>query len=195
MASRVINRIEEGILALLLALMTVVTVGQVVARHLFNTSAPWAPELATHLFAWLVLFGVSYGIKVGAHIGIGALVELFPPRARRAVGLIVVLLCLAYVAIMILGSWNYLRTLYILGIPSEDIAVPLWIPFVILPVGLALAFLRLAEVAADIWRGQRVGFPGNRVADVLEHLDERPDDATVAVQQEEIGRLRREAAR
>jgi C4-dicarboxylate transporter DctQ subunit len=36
----------------------------------FSTGFGWALELTTYLFAWLVLFGISYGIKVGAHIGI-----------------------------------------------------------------------------------------------------------------------------
>ena len=33
--------------------------------------------------AWFVLLGVSYGLKVGAHIGVDAVVRLFPPVGRR----------------------------------------------------------------------------------------------------------------
>ena len=73
MAGRLIgalHRIEEGLLAFLLAAMTIVTFSQVVARYVFNTGAIWALELTTFLFAWLVILGISYGIRVRAPIGV-----------------------------------------------------------------------------------------------------------------------------
>jgi C4-dicarboxylate transporter DctQ subunit len=68
--NNMINRLEENFIALLLAAMTLITFSQVIARYFFNTGAVWALELTTYLFAWLVLFGMSYGVRVGAHIGI-----------------------------------------------------------------------------------------------------------------------------
>ncbi|MDY6994354.1 MAG: TRAP transporter small permease subunit, partial [Pseudomonadota bacterium] len=59
------NRLEESIIALLLATMTLMTFTQVIARYFFNTGFVWALELTTYLFAWLVLLGMSYGVRVG----------------------------------------------------------------------------------------------------------------------------------
>lgn len=191
MLSRFVHHAEEGILAFLLGVMTLVTFSQVVARYVFNSGAVWALELTTYLFAWLVLFGVSYGIRVGAHIGIDALVKLFSPGNQRIAGLIAAGLCMLYVAIMAYGSWNYLSTLYMLGIPSEDLPIPLWLPFVILPIGFALAFFRLAQVAVRIWSGQQLSFLGDEAGDALRHLDERADDDRIKARADEIHRLDR----
>jgi C4-dicarboxylate transporter, DctQ subunit len=191
MLSRFVHHAEEGILALLLGVMTLVTFSQVVARYVFNSGAVWALELTTYLFAWLVLFGISYGIRVGAHIGIDALVKLFRPETQRITGLIAAGLCMLYAVIMAVGSWNYLGTLYTLGIPSEDLPIPLWLPFVILPVGFALAFFRLAQVAVRIWRGQQLSFLGDEAEEALRHLDERADDEKIQARAEEIRRLDR----
>jgi TRAP-type C4-dicarboxylate transport system permease small subunit len=60
MLGRIVSRLEEGAIALLLAAMALVTFSQVVARYVFNTGAVWALELTQYLFAWLVLFGMSY---------------------------------------------------------------------------------------------------------------------------------------
>ncbi len=195
MLSRFVHHAEEGILAFLLGVMTLVTFSQVVARYVFNTGAVWALELTTYLFAWLVLFGISYGIRVGAHIGIDALVKLFRPELQRIAGLAAAALCMLYAAIMLVGSWNYLTTLYTLGIPSEDLPIPLWLPFVILPIGFALAFFRLAQVAWRIWRGQQLNFLGDEAEEALRHLDERADDEKIAARAEEIRRLDRGAGR
>ena len=64
--------------------MTLITFMQVVARYVFNYSFVWALELVTFLFAWLIFLGMSYGVRVGAHIGVDALVKAARAARRRA---------------------------------------------------------------------------------------------------------------
>ncbi len=45
MITKTINWLEETVIALLLAGMTLVTFAQVIARYIFNTGAVWALEL------------------------------------------------------------------------------------------------------------------------------------------------------
>jgi C4-dicarboxylate transporter DctQ subunit len=56
---RVINMIEETLIALILGIMTVITFANVIARYVFNTNILWALEATVFLFAWLVLLGIS----------------------------------------------------------------------------------------------------------------------------------------
>src|SRR3546814_15942014 len=95
MIEKLMNRLEEGLMILLLAAMTLLTFSQVVLRYVFNSGWGWALEATTYMFGWRVLVGISYGIKVGFHIGIDAVVNLLPKRGRRLVGLVTVLPCLA----------------------------------------------------------------------------------------------------
>lgn len=85
--NKILNQLEETVLALLLAAMTLVTFSQVVARYVFNTGSPWALEFTIFLFAWLILLGMSYGVRVGAHIGVDLLVKALSPTAQKIVGL------------------------------------------------------------------------------------------------------------
>ena len=66
--------------------MTLVTFTQVIARYVFNYSFVWALELTGVMFAWLIFIGMSYGVRVGAHIGVDALVKALGPRTARVVG-------------------------------------------------------------------------------------------------------------
>ena len=79
---------EETAIALLLGLMVMITFVNVVLRYVFNSAIIWGLEVTLILFAWLVLFGVSYGVKVTAHLGVDALTNMLPKRARRVVALI-----------------------------------------------------------------------------------------------------------
>jgi C4-dicarboxylate transporter, DctQ subunit len=152
---RAVNALEEGVIALLFAAMTVVTFSQVVARYVLNTGAVWALELTVYLFAWLVLFGMSYGVKVHAHLGIDAFAKVFPSRVQRIFGLLAVMAGLIYGAIMLIGAWIYVSKLFQIGIESEDLPIPQWVPMAILPIGVALLMFRLAQAGVRIWRGEQ----------------------------------------
>jgi C4-dicarboxylate transporter DctQ subunit len=165
MFARVLHRIEEGIIGLLLTAMTLITFSQVVARYVFNAGAVWALELTTYLFAWLVLFGASYGVRVGAHIGIDAAVKHLPPKLYQAGGVLATVLCIAYCVIMFVGAWEYVSQIYMLGIECEDLPIPQWVPYIILPAGLALLGFRFAQVGWGLLRGNHVRMLADEAAE------------------------------
>lgn len=152
---RLIHRLEEWLIAGLLAAMTLLTFVQVVLRYVFNTGLIWALEATTYLFLWLVLIGISYGVRVNAHIGVDMVVKLFGPRWRRVVGLIAVACCFLYAGLMVYGSWVYIDKMIVLDVDAEDIPLPRWLLGIVLPIGFALLFVRLVTVAGGIWAGRR----------------------------------------
>ena len=104
---RFVNEIEETAIAVILGLMTLITFINVVLRYGFNTGLIWGLEAVTILFAWLVLFGVSYAVKVTAHLGVDAVTTLVPPTVRRVLALIAAVVCIVYAALLLKGSWDY----------------------------------------------------------------------------------------
>lgn len=168
MLGRLIGRLEETLLALLLAAMTLLTFTQVALRYLFNTGLIWALEATVYMFAWLILLGISYGVRVHAHIGVDIVVKSLPVATRRIVGLVAIGLCLLYTAIMLYGSWRYVDRLHRLGTEAEDIPVERWILTIVLPIGFLLLGLRLLEQGWAILKGRAKGFElGDEAAEVL----------------------------
>jgi len=151
------QRIEDGernVITLLFAGMTLVTVMQVILRYVFNAGFVWALELTTTLFSWFVFFGMSYGLKHGIHLGVDALVKLFPARAQRVLSLLAVAAGLAYAGLMFGGAYSYTERLYEIGIEMIDLPVQRWIVRIILPVGFLLLAYRLLEAGYRIWTGR-----------------------------------------
>lgn len=104
---RIVNEIEETLIALLLGLMTLVTFANVVLRYGFNSQLIWGLELTLVLFAWLVLFGISYGVKITSHLGVDALINLFSPSGRRVFALLAAACCMIYALLLLKGAWDY----------------------------------------------------------------------------------------
>ncbi len=197
MVAKVADRIEEGIISLLLVGMTLLVFMEVVLRFGFNQSIHWAEEMTLLLAGWFVLYGASYGVKVGAHIGVDAVVRLLTPGTRRLVSVFAVVLCLAYCLLLILGSWEYLAKIYKIGITiedtripgfllapfgedflwetlridTEDPIVPQWMAHSILLIGYALLAYRFIQLGWKFIKGEAEGFHfADEAEEALEEL-------------------------
>lgn len=149
-----LGRLEEGIIALLLAAMTLLTFVQVVLRYVFDSGLDWGLEATTYLFAWLVLFGMSYVARMGAHIGVDVVVKLLPPGLRRAVGLLAALIAVAYCGLITYGATVYIDKLWVIGVQAQDVPLPRWLLSIILPIGFVLLGIRFLQAAWAILTGQ-----------------------------------------
>jgi C4-dicarboxylate transporter DctQ subunit len=105
--ARIVSEIEETAIAVILGLMTVITFVNVVLRYGFNTGLIWGLEMVTFLFAWLVLFGMSYAVKVTAHLGVDAVTNLFSEGPRKVLALIAGAVCVFYALLLFKGAWDY----------------------------------------------------------------------------------------
>jgi len=215
MLGRVVNEFEESAIALILGLMTIITFVNVVLRYGFNTGLIWGLEATSFLFAWLVLFGVSYAVKVTAHLGVDAVINLLPPSARRVLALVAATVCVFYAVLVMKGAWDYWAPFAGFDVTSGrwfptgfaptrdqawyevvDIPFPEWlrwiepimnegehyeklprfIPYAILPFGVALLLFRLVQATLRIARGDSGGLivsheAEDAVADVR-HMNE-----------------------
>ncbi len=195
MPFRLIHKIEEGIIAALLVAMTLLVFMDVVMRFGWGSGFLWSQELTLYLSAWFVLFGISYGLRVGAHIGVDAFVRLLPDRIHRIATLLAILFSLIYCAFFLYGGWVYLFKMYQLGIGMEDLKLPqwfvsrlsdeslelwtidpedplfpLWASQSIILVGMALFAIRLLELFWRVASGQQLGFHQTTEADESLHL-------------------------
>lgn len=155
---RFIHKLEENIVALLLVAMTLLVFMEVVMRFGFNSGLIWIQEATLYTSAWFVLFGASYGVRIGAHIGVDVVVKMLPEPLRRVAGLIAIALCFVYCGLFLAGSWDYLQLMHMIGIEMEDLPIPKWLAMIIMPVGFVLLVIRFAELGWGILTGKQDGF-------------------------------------
>lgn len=173
----VIDLIEETAIAVILGLMTMITFANVVARYIFNSNILWALELTVFLFAWLVLLGMSYCVKITAHLGVDAVLNIVSPKVRRLLTLLSVAACLAFCLLLLKGSWDYwwkfattasfletndvpmpgfLQFLSVWMNEGETYEkIPRFIPYAVLPFGMALLTLRFLQAGWRVWTGEQ----------------------------------------
>ncbi len=116
----------------------------------------------------MIFVGISYGVRVGAHIGVDALVKLMPPRLRRVSSIVVVLLCLLYAGLVIYGSFVYVSKMHDVGVELEDLPVPIWVVRSILTFGYSLLTFRFMQVLWALLTGRSDSLHlGDEVAEAM----------------------------
>tara|TARA_B110000211_G_C14078917_1_gene553524 strand:- start:1466 stop:2080 length:615 start_codon:yes stop_codon:yes gene_type:complete len=178
--SKTVDRLEEDFIAILLGLMVIVTFTQVVARYGFNSGWGSALEITQVLFAWLILFGMSYGIKQGIHLGVDILIRKFSKPVFKAFAIFGALACIVYGITFISaewislfgfesgkgGAWKYWKLFYDTGFSMEAISLPefiygpderlpRWVAYLMLPIGLVLFVFRCTQALYAIITGNR----------------------------------------
>ncbi|WP_417227065.1 TRAP transporter small permease [Amphritea sp.] len=158
MVRNLVTQLEEAFLSLLLVAMTLLVFAEVVMRFGFNSGIHWAQELTLLMAAWFVLYGASYGVKVGSHIGVDVFVKLLPTKAQRFFTLLAIVLCLIYCGLFLYGSWIYLSKMKMIGIELEDMPVPKWLAMSILVIGFVMLIVRFLQLGWKVVTKEIDGF-------------------------------------
>lgn len=179
---RVLDRLEEILISLLIAVATLVIFVAVVhrygitmavglanwskaqgldavfaaARAVFNwlrgIDLTWAQELCIYLFVWMAKFGAAYGVRTGIHVGVDVLINRLAPAHRKKV-IVFGLLCGAlFTGIVGTLGANFVLHMYHGGQISNDLEVPMWIVYLCVPIGSYLMCFRFLQVAVQFAR-------------------------------------------
>jgi TRAP-type C4-dicarboxylate transport system permease small subunit len=180
---RILDRLEEWIIATLIAAATCITFVAVIHRYGASNSAAlaawakvhgliwlniaadwvylnltsinlsWAQELATYMFVWMAKFGAALGVRTGIHVGVDVLVDRLSPPTRKPV-IVFALLCGA----LFTGIIGTLGAIYVYKLDpdqvSQELEWPSWIIYLCIPLGSYLMCFRFLQVT---WRFLRSG--------------------------------------
>jgi len=115
----------------------------VVARFVFHEGIDWAFELTNYLFIWSAFFGAAYLFRIGGHIRVTLILDLLPDKLAKFDVVLVDLIVLAY--LVAVGYYGYLFIfdpelgVYASGEVSVDLGIPMWIPYLVVPLSALFA--------------------------------------------------------
>ena len=172
---RLLDRLEEVLIATLIAVATVLIflavthrfaigfaadlVGFARAREMvaltdFARSAfkfvnslkmTWAQEACIYLFVWMAKFGAAYGVRTGIHVGVDILAERLTGNKRRAITTIAMSGGVLFTAILTWIGTDFVYHVRNGGQTSPDLEMPMWIIYLAVPLGSALMCFRFIQ--------------------------------------------------
>lgn len=188
LAGRVLDRLEETLIAALMAAATLLIFVAVVHRYVAGMPIPglqdwllrinlsWAQELCIFMFVWMAKFGAAYGVRTGIHVGVDVLVNRLAPARRKAMILFGLLAGALFTGVIAtLGGimvWKIGHTSQV----SSDLEWPMWIVYLAIPLGSGLMCFRFLQVARRFNRdGELPHHDPGQVEGLDEPLDIAPE--------------------
>ena len=151
------NRVMVGFGMVALLAASIVLTSSVLTRYFLKASTDWQDETAVFLLVGATFLCGAFVQSIRGHVGIEAVASLLSQRAdaMRRVG--VDLLCLAFCALFAWKSWTLLHEAWVdRQTTTSTWAPPLWIPYLLMSLGMSLLSLQLlVHVAASVNRARR----------------------------------------
>ncbi|MDK9697670.1 MAG: TRAP transporter small permease [Siculibacillus sp.] len=179
---RLLDRLEEAIIAFLIGAATLIIFAAVVHRYglgfmaksvanfnawglpamagavrtVYKTMAginmTWAQELTIYMFVWMAKFGAAYGVRTGIHVGVDVLINQMQARARVGFILFGLLAGALFTGIVGLLGANFVWHMFHTDQTSADLEVPMWLVYLCVPIGSWLMSFRFLQVAVSYWK-------------------------------------------
>ncbi|RST77376.1 TRAP transporter small permease [Siminovitchia acidinfaciens] len=143
-----VERIEKVAAIILMAAITLVLFTAVVYRYFLNAPLFWANEASIFMMTWLTFLGGSLGLKYKSQASITFLVERFSDSGKRILLIITHIIILATLALLMYLSYEWILNLS--PQKSSSMRIPMWIPYLSVPVGLTFAFIHLLDYMIDL---------------------------------------------
>ena len=150
---RALARIGAALAAAsLLASMAVIGYS-VVMRYFANRPLPWVDELAGYLLVASVMLAAADALFEGEHIRVDIIVERLSARGRYVAGLIGLVAVLAAAALLAVEGADMVAFSRMVDLKSNGyLAVPMWMPQLLVPVGAALMGVAAIVAFVAAWR-------------------------------------------
>ena len=145
-----LRQVVAALVIIFYSYMAIAVLIQVFGRYVFNYSIGWASETATFAQIWMVLLAAGVAMQRNLHVGVDALAHQFPLAVRRGLIVITGVAALWFLWQGISGSFNMIEIGKIQTSPA--IGLPMWIPYLSVPIGLTYFGFELIVALIAKWR-------------------------------------------
>ncbi|HKU09480.1 MAG TPA: TRAP transporter small permease [Bradyrhizobium sp.] len=161
MLLRILDRLEELLITILIAAATLIIFVAVMHRYLvgvsflypilFPINLSWAQEVCIYMFVWMAKFGAAYGVRTGIHVGVDVLVNKLNPPARKVTVMFGLLCGALFTSVVGTMGAKFVYGLYYTDQVSPDLELQMWIIYLCVPLGSYLMCFRFLQVAWNFW--------------------------------------------
>lgn len=152
---RLLGKIEEGIVWVLMLEVVALAFLQVILRYVFDTALPWGEEVLRFQMVFITFFGASLAVKYDAHIGVKIFQQLLPEAAARWLKAATLVVSCVFCFILCYYSTRLALQVKMFGQTTPALEIPNFIPYMFIPVGSFLMAVRfLAGFFLLVFKGE-----------------------------------------
>ena len=109
-------RFLKAMVAVCLASMVILVLGNVILRYVFNSGITVSEELSRWLFVWLTFTGAIVAMREHSHLGMEMVVSKLPVIGKKICYVLSHIIMIGCVILFMMGSWD--QTLINIGVEA-----------------------------------------------------------------------------
>ena len=147
-----INKLMVLLGSLALIAASVILSYSVASRAFFGATTDWQDEAAVFCLVGATFLCGAYVQQIRGHVGISAISTMLPKSVNQARILLIDIASSAFCTFFAWKSWTLFHEAWVDGqVTSSSWAPPLWIPYIMMSVGMSLlAFQILLQAFGDV---------------------------------------------
>ena len=152
----VLDKIMQVFNATVFAILTLLTVWQVLTRYLLNNPSTWSEELASYLFAWVTLLGAAYVFGKREHMNIPVVVDMLSPKVQHYLAILTEVIVFIFAVVVLIYGGIRITTLT-MGQATSSLPFSMGVFYAAIPIsGVFTAIYSLLNIY-DLIKGNPIG--------------------------------------
>lgn len=149
----VLNRVVGWVMALCLAIMTVLISWQVFARFVVGDSLTFSEEVSRFLMIWMTMLGAAYAARQGSLLAVDLVPELLKGWVRLAVAVLAHLVSIVFYLVLTVYGWQIAQAVAFQNAPATGVSM-FWPMFALCVGGALCAVNTVAVIIEELTTGQ-----------------------------------------
>ena len=145
----IFHTVEKVLLVLPMAFLCICIFVNILMRAFFHSGISWLEEFSRYVFVFSTFLGASIAVESDQHPKMTALVDSVSERAGAVLKIIGTMFCAALC--FLISYYGYVQITFMIsnGAMASSVPVPMYIPYLIIPLGLLVSGIRYTALFID----------------------------------------------
>lgn len=137
---------ELAVLAIMLAVMSVLSFANVIMRYCFHSALSWSDEVCCYCLALSAFFALPCAVRMGSSIRVDTFLVMMPKGVQRALNLATNLVMIVFLGFVIKGTMGMISNAARVNQASPALRIPLAQIYSVMGFAIALAIFRYIQI-------------------------------------------------
>ena len=124
-----------------LIVLIIITFAGVIMRYAVKKPITWGEEMQLFCFVWAVFFGGGAAFRLGGHVAIDVVVDMFPDKLKKIVEVCIYIVVILVLLYLLKQSSVYVGQMIKTKRTTNILNIPYYIIYGSLPVGCVLMII------------------------------------------------------
>ncbi len=147
-----LEKLSKCCCIVLLTSIITITLIQVFCRFFLGFAFAWGEEIVRYMGIWIAFLGIGLTYKMGDLMSVHYFLSRCSSKKRKLILKLTIIINIIFVMAVVCSGYALVRSQLIFVQPSPAMQIPMYIPYMAIPVGMFIFLIFLINSALSTYR-------------------------------------------